>query len=271
MEIRRCGSIIYIMTKKEIEKEQSQKTHSKPEKEDIESASESENQSRKENGNGEVTLRDVVEVLKEGFSTLSDKLDTVSGKLDTVSSRLDTVSDKLDTVSGKLDTISGKLDTVSRKLDSIDGTLKNLRGDITEMSLYSLLTDYMIEEGMHREFTLLDAPRKVERGEADFVLLADGKTIYIVEVKTSISGSNVGQLGKKFSSKYKSISKSMENIDEYDIKGVIAARYVIASINPDEIRKKFPYPVYIFTFVPGRRSYTLLSLEEFTYEKESHN
>ena len=231
------------MTEKEIEKEQLQEGL-KPDEVHSENPSEPtpdpEPQINEDNGNGEVTLRDVVDVLKKGFSEIS----------------------------GKLDTVSGKLDTVAGKLSSIDGTLKNLRGDITEMSLYSLLTDYMIEKKMHKEFTLMDAPRKVEKGEADFVVIADGKTIYIVEVKTSVSKSNVGQLGTKFSSKYKSLKETIKNIDDYEIRGVIAARYVIANINPNEIRKKFPYPIYIFTFVPSRRGYALLTLEEFIHEKE---
>ncbi len=203
-----------------------------PEENPSESASEPEPQEN----NGEVTLRDVVEVLREGFSTLSGKLDTVSGKLDTV---------------------SGKLNSIEGVLKGIKSSIGMLRGEISEWALLDTIVDYLKEKEGEREFIIKRVPRTGRRG-ADW-LLETGKRYYIIETKTYLDD-------KILRKAINQIEKEARKLpDNKEIWGIVAARFsgvrsdkpILLRFKCRELRKTIP--VFIFTYGMGKGKFGFIN------------
>ncbi len=225
------------MSEKEIEKEHSQeelkpdiheeKSNEIPSENSSEPTPEPEPQINEDNGNGEVTLRDVVDVLKKGFSSLSEKLDTgfseISGKLDTVSGKLDTVSTKLD-----------KLDSIQGTLNRINSSIGRLRGEISEWALLDTIVDYLKEHEKEKEFIIRKTPKDYKKG-ADWLLETENR-YYIIETKTYLDD-------KIFRKAVNQIEKEARKLpDDKEAWGIVASRF--SGIQKSEPIKEIP--VYIF-------------------------
>jgi len=197
--------------------------------------------------NGEVTLRDVVEVLKKGFSSISKKLDE----------GFSTLSGKLDTVSGKLDTVSGKLNSIEGVLKGIKSSIGMLRGEISEWALLDTIVDYLKEHEKEGEFIIRKVPRADRKG-ADWILETK-KRYYIVETKTYLDN----KILKKALEQIGNEAKKLEGKKE--IWGIVAARFSeIRSDKPIMLRFKRgksikTVPVFIFTYDMGAEKFRFLN------------
>ncbi len=100
------------MTEKEIEREHSQeelkpdihqeKSNEVHQENPSEPTPEPERRANEDNGNGEVTLREVVDVLKKGFSEISGKLDTLSDELDSIQGTLNRINSSIGRLRGEI-------------------------------------------------------------------------------------------------------------------------------------------------------------------------
>ncbi len=234
--------IIYIMTEKEMDKEHLQEeleseihdeksneiqpvTHdnANPEENPSESTPEPEPQSQE--NNGEVTLRDVVEVLREGFSSISRKLN--------------------------------KLDSIEGVLKGIKSSIGMLRGEISEWALLDTLVDYLKEKEGEREFIVKRVPRTGRRG-ADW-LLETGKRYYIIETKTYLDD----KILRKAINQIEKEARKLP--DNKEIWGIVAARFsgvrsdkpILLRFKRRELRKTIP--VFIFTYGMGKGKFGFIN------------
>ena len=222
------------MTEKEIEKEHSQeelkpdihqeKSNEVHQENPSEPTPEPEPRTNEDNGNGEVTLRDVVDVLKKGFSEIS----------------------------GKLDTLSDELDSIQGTLNRINSSIGMLRGEISEWALLDTIVDYLKEHEKEKEFIIRKTPKDYKK-VADWLLETE-KRYYIIETKTylddKILKKAISQIGKE----------AQRLPDNKETWGIVASRF--SEIRPGVLLFKFgprgsrrTIPIYVFSYDIGAEKF----------------